>query len=156
MSETTSVFRPDPNRLDEEWQAQPELYHEAAVRLAEARNQYDMAKFDKDVVEAELDEEVRSYPHRFGLEKLTEPGLKQAIIRSQVFCKACRRLIKAKHAMDKRQADVDALDHRKKALENLVQLRLADYFSEPRVPRRVAERQKQSEVHALFRGKRVR
>ena len=47
------IFEPDPNKLDREWVKQPRLYHEHALKLADARSAHDRAKVAKDLAEAE-------------------------------------------------------------------------------------------------------
>jgi len=44
---------------------------------------------------------------------------------------AAKEVLRLRHAADVLQAAVTALDHRKKALENLVYLHGQNYFSEP-------------------------
>ena len=131
--EEPAPFDIDAERLDQEWLEQSRLYHQAALRLADARRDHEQAKADRDVTCAELDRSVRSQPGKYGLEKVTEGAVANLILLQPEHKRATQKVIEAKHTADVFQADVDALDHRKRALENLVQLRLANYFSEPRV-----------------------
>lgn len=131
----------DPDRLDEQWCGQPGLYHAAAVRLADARQAHAEAKAALDVTEAELSLAVRRDPQdpAWRLDKATEASVAAAVLTQPGYRKALQAVIEAKHAVDVLEADVWALDHRKKGLENMVQLRLADYYSEPRKPRDVSK-----------------
>ena len=129
-----NIFEPNKNRLDEEWVAQPRLYAEYAIKLAGARSDLERAKARADVAEAELDKEIRMNPEKFGLSNVTEKGIKSTITLQREYRKATKAIIEAKHLVDVLDAQVSALDHRKKALEKLVDLRLSDYFSEPRTP----------------------
>ena len=125
-------FEIDPNELDREWVRQPGLYHKYAVDLADARRDFEQAKTALDIAAADVDSVIRSKPEKFGLEKVTESGVKAAVLSSREYKSATDAVHAARHRVDVLQAAVTTLDHRKKALENLVDLRLANYFSEPR------------------------
>lgn len=125
-------FAIDPNRLDMEWLRQPEAYHREAVKLADLRKRLEMAKADRDVTVAEAAQGVRRNPAAYGLEKVTEAGVNEVVT---MRCRnAEQKVIDAKHDHDVQQAMIDSLDHRKKALEDLVRLRLASYYAEPNMP----------------------
>ncbi len=128
-----NIFDLDKDRLDEEWVEQPKLYHQQAEKLADARAEWERAKAERDVVTAEIDQDVRSNPAKYGMEKITEGAVEKKIVLQSRFSKANEKVIQAKHAVDVIQAMIDALDHRKKALESLVQLHLANYFSSPKI-----------------------
>lgn len=127
-----SFFEIDQNLLDEEWIRQPQLYFEYAKRLADARRDHDQQKAALDVVVAELDKAIREDPEKFGIEKVSETAIKLAIVGRKKHKAAVQAVADAKHAVDVLQAVVNALDHRKRALENLVDLWAANYFSTPR------------------------
>lgn len=138
MSDKTD-FEIDPYRLDEEWVEQPRLYHMYAVELAEARKDLEEAKRMRDVAKAEADKLVRNEPERFGLSKVTENAIKETIPTVPEVQQAEKEVIEARYAMDIAEAAVGAMDHRKRALEGLVSLHLADYFSKPKVPKGAEE-----------------
>jgi hypothetical protein len=129
---SSDFFQIDPNALDREWVQQPALYHKYAVRLANARRDAEQAETLIDVVYAELDAAIRANPEKYGVAKITEPSVKAAILGHRKYKAATAAHIEAKHAAGILQAAVSTMDHRKRAFENLVDLRLADYFSEPR------------------------
>lgn len=132
------LFDLNPHRLDEEWLKQARYYHKYAVELADAREAHERAKSARDVVGAELALDVRSQPEKYGFDGPKGPtvdAVQQTVLTAKTYREADAAVIKARHALDVVQAFVDALDHRKKALENLVELRLADYFSDPRAPK---------------------
>lgn len=126
-------FSFDKHKLDEELQAQPKMYFEHAVMLADARRDYEQAEAAKDLVWAELDRDVRSDPAAFGVDKITEAVVKETITRSKKYQKAVAEVIDKRHDMDIAQAGATALDHRKRGLEKAVELWLSDYWAEPRV-----------------------
>jgi hypothetical protein len=61
-------------------------------------------------------------------------------------------MLRAKDRVNKVEAVVTALDHRKKALENLVYLHGQSYFSAPTAPRGMKDRMDEVEK-ASVRGK---
>lgn len=135
-------FDLDKNSLDSEWCSQVRLYHDAAERLADARRDWEHAKTQAEIACAEVAKEVRDYPMKYGLEKVTESAVKEAVTLSRKVRDAELAVVDARHAFDICEVEVQTLDHRKKALENLVQLRLADYFSEPKLPNRNGREEK--------------
>ena len=128
------MFDLDKNRLDDEWVVQPKRFLKAATELSDAKEEADRLKAERDLLEAELDNDIRSRPEDYGLAKLTEPAIKKTIMKEERMARMEDKIIKARHKVGVLDALVSALEHRKKALENLVQLRLAEYFSEPREP----------------------
>lgn len=139
----------DIHRLEEEWPLQTKMYRYYADRVAEARYNHDTAKTDKELaqaemerVEAKLDRLIRAEPVEYGLPaRTTEAAVRNVIIlqgkyqaaQMAVF-EAQRKINDAKHSLDVADVAVRTLDHRKAALEDLVRLRLASYYSDPRVP----------------------
>lgn len=122
----------DPHRLDEEWVNQPNLYYDYASHLADARQAYEDAKNNLELVRAELDKAIREDPEEFGVEKVTEKAVESAVILEDEYQAAQKQVNYSRHTMDVAQAAVGSLDHRKRALEKLVDLFLANYFSEPK------------------------
>lgn len=127
------MFEIDVNELDREWVGQPELFHTYAIQAADARLALDEAKAQLDITRAEIDKDIRDRPAHYDLEKVTETALLSVLLLQPMHQKAVRAVNKAKHDLDIVQAAVTALDHRKKALENLVFLHGQNYFSTPRV-----------------------
>ena len=122
----------DPYRLDEEWVKQPKLYHVYAEKAADARQALDDAKNELEVVRASLYKEISAFPDKFGLSKTTEAAINNAMTVSDEYQQATQAVINAKHTVAVVEAAVQALDQRKKALEKLVDLHIADYYSKPR------------------------
>ena len=134
-------FAIDQGRLDEEWLNQPKTFYRYALKLADVKVELERTKAERDVTAAEVDQEIRANPGGFGLgDKQTEPAIKNAGIVEPRNMKANRAIIRAKHAVDIVQAAVDAMEHRKKALENLVHLFGMNYYAEPKAPRTTKER----------------
>lgn len=123
----------DKHNLDQEWLGQPLLYMEYAEKLAEARRQYDNASSAANAVYAELSRKIRSDPDDYGFDtKPTEAAISAKIEGMGKFKKASRLKADAKYEVDLYQAAVIALEHRKRALTELVELHMSNYFSEPR------------------------
>lgn len=131
-SSQNEFFEIDKDRLDEEWVNQPRLYYKYARRLEEARSTLEQAKARVELIYAELDSRIRAKPEKFKLEKITDAAVKAVIQADEDYRAALTDMHNAREDVGTYQVAVGTLDHKKKALENLVDLRLADYFSEPR------------------------
>ena len=121
----------DPLRLDDEWVDQPRTYHAWAVRAADAQAAFDRAKSELDLVTADLGKQIRDNPQEFGLAKVTEGSIEEAIKTQSIYAHAVEDMNERRHAMGIAQAAVQALDHRKRALSMLVELWVRDYYSRP-------------------------
>jgi len=144
----------DENRLDEEWVRQPRLFHRYSVELADARMEFDEAKADLEVIQADLDRDVRENPINYAIEKLSEKRI-EAVVTAQEICVDSQKVMnEAKHKVAIFQAAVNALDQKRAALENLVKLRLADYYSEPKA--RDVPKEEVDNMKAKARGRRVK
>jgi hypothetical protein len=124
----------DDLKLEKECQIQPILYAEQARRLADLRRDYDEVSSTYDVVVAEMARKIRKSPKLYGLsDKPSEWSVKEAGLVQNEVKDAAKDVRDARHAMDVQQAMVTALEHRKRALTLMVELRTQDYYSEPRV-----------------------
>jgi hypothetical protein len=122
----------DDTRLDWEWHQQPDLYRAAARRLAKARLAESQAKAAVDVVHAEMAKRIRKAPGKFGIDKITEGAIEAEILTSDRYQTALAAHHQATYHAGLCMADVNSLNHRKSALENMVDLTLANYHSAPR------------------------
>jgi hypothetical protein len=125
----------DEGELHREWLRQPGLYAKYAKKLAKAKLEADRAHSRMLVKYTESERLIRNDPGAYGLRKLTEPAVKAAVQVHPMYRKAVRAHNEAKYNVGIVDAYVTALEHRKRALENLVSLWLGDYFSTPRAPR---------------------
>jgi len=119
----------DEFNLDRECVRQAELYYAAAVELATARKEWEYLKIALSVVEAE-----RANHYRDTLEKPTVAAVEAAVAQDKQVRLAATAVADARHVLDMCQAKATALDHKKKALENLVFLHGQSYFAQPRTP----------------------
>ncbi len=134
----------DRHRLDDECVEQPRLYFHYAAELDNARHELDRAKAMLELVDAELDLAIRSDPESFGLTKITESSLRSMIVVQVKHVKAQEKILRAKDNVNILGTAVSALDQKKKSIEGLIQLQLANYFSSPKVPE--CERERMDEV----------
>lgn len=121
----------DPLKLDEEWINQPKKVEKYARRLTEAKFDLAEAKAQLDATAAELAFKIRSKPTRYGMDKVTDQKVKDAIILQDEYQEALRNYNGLRKTVDLLEGIMTALEHRKKALENLVYLHGQSYFSAP-------------------------
>ena len=125
----------DPHMLDEEWLMHPQKYFLISKSLAEAQKDRDKAKEHLDIVKAELDSDIRKDPGKYELAKITEAVVSSTIIQQTKFIEAQNEYDRINYDVNIKTSGVRTFDHRKKALENLVQLHIASYFAGPKEPR---------------------
>jgi len=144
-------IRIDETALDIEWLEQPSLMIKYARIAAHCRMVLDQKKEALDLVKAHLDQEIRSNPSEFGIEKITEQVMLNTIIDQVPYKEAFAEYLEAKFEADVAQGAVRAFDARKDALENLVRLNGQQYFAGPKMPRNLTQERerKQEEVTQL-------
>lgn len=135
------VFGIDKNILDDEWIDQPKRYFRWALQLEDARADFEYVKAEFEVVKAEVELAIRNDPGNVDYDlpadavekgKVTEKMVAAALLQQDEYKKAQQAVFTAKHRVGVLQAAVTALDHRKKALEKLVDLHGQKYFASPR------------------------
>lgn len=134
VEEAESIVEVDINRLDAEWVGQPGLVARHGFALAEAKAEQAEAKAQLELIEAQTDNEVRSHPDAYGIEKVTEKVIETHVKTAQAVITARQRLQAASLTVDQLGVVMNALEHRKRSLENLVELHGREYFSAPRQP----------------------
>jgi len=139
----------DAESLDVELLAQPELVVRYSTQLAEAKAEQALAKEALDYEKAQIDFKVREDPESFGVVKVTENAINNAVL-----MEASYRLIQTEYNEATRnvnilQGVVYAINDRKSSLENLVKLHGQQYFAGPSVPHNLAElrEEKRDEMH---------
>jgi len=139
-------IRIEESALDVEWLDQSSLMFRYAQNAAECRRKLDLAKEALDFVRAELDKEIRTSPEDFGIEKVTEAVVQNAIITQERYKEANVNFINRKFEADIAQGAVRAVDARKDALENLVRLNGQQYFAGPKMPRDLSKEREDREA----------
>lgn len=124
----------DIENLDVEATLQPELFFKYATMAKEARENFDMAKMGLSVIEAELARKVREEPRAFGVAKITEASIKEAVLVHPRYRAAYENMVQTKSEADLLNKAQEAMDQRKRMLELLVQLHGREYFAGPSVP----------------------
>jgi hypothetical protein len=126
------IYSIDPDRLPEEWVRQPDLYIEAALELADANHKVVEAKIAFDITNAEVEYLIRDDPGAYDINKPTEGAIRNALMVNKKVQTARKLYNQAVHHAEICSAQVKRLEHRKKALENLVYLNGQMEFAEPR------------------------
>ncbi len=135
----------DSLRLADEWLNQPTQRQIWGEKLADAQLELDEAKTYLAVAQAEVDREIREDPGDYGLAKITEAAVSTAVTVHPAVKKAVRQVNQAKHRVNVLQAAVEGLEHRKRALTQLVELHGQDYFATPKMPPGVRKRRQEDE-----------
>lgn len=129
-----SIFNIDRSSLDEEWAGQPELFYTHAEKLAFAKKELEHRRAQVDIAKAKVSLDVRRNPKEYKIDcRLTDKLIEQVVTVDVRVRRATAALQTSQHAVNILQAAVQALDHRKRALEGLVSLHGQGYFAAPRV-----------------------
>ncbi len=129
----------DHTALDIEWIRQPDRMRKYALHAAATKRTADLAKERLDVIRAKEDASIRANPSRYGLEKITESAIQNAILLQPIYQEASEALNESRYEHEVALAAVRAMDQRKTALENLVRLLGMSYFAGPQAPRDLSE-----------------
>lgn len=159
LLELELVFDIDKNLLDDEWLRQPKLYFEWAVQLEDARAEFEETKAEFDVTKSEVDLAIRMSPGDYEdlpkevveKGKITEKMVAAILITQTEYKDAQQAMFTARHRVGILQAVVTALDHRKKALEKLVDLYGQKYFATPRASENSKEAMEEVEKNSVRR-----
>ena len=126
----------DVLNLEKEWLNQAGLYMYWAEKAANARASYDKARYQQDKTEAEVATDVRLDPTKYGLDKVTETSISNAVKLSSAYEEASLARIEAYRRAEVLSKTVVALEQRKKALENLAYMASAGLNAQPTEKRR--------------------
>lgn len=125
-------------KLAEECEQHSSLYQYYADLLAEARADADTEKDRLNIVEAERELDIRKNPPESP--KVTEATIKALVQSDGKVIKQKEGLRMVKIGLYQWEAAVTALEHRKRMLDNLVQLLIAGYYSAPKTERKADTR----------------
>jgi len=117
----------DRDSLDTEFLRQPGLYFRYSEALTDAEADRDAAKERLDVQWAQLDAAVRKNPARYGLDRVVEAAVNNAILLLPVYQKAKALYLEKVRRVSLLTAAVRAMVQRKDALEGLARLAVAGY-----------------------------
>jgi hypothetical protein len=120
----------DKWKLDEEWVGQAQLYAAYATKAVEKAYERDKAREYLDLTKAELDTEIRKDPSKYGIEKVSESAISNAILQQSKYKKASGDYLLLIKETKIFEVARDSFDHRKKALEKLTDLFLSNYWAD--------------------------
>lgn len=139
----------DAEGLDVECLDQVDLFCKWAERSIGAKALVEDLKLSLEAKQAELDLRIRKRPEKHGLEKLTEAGVKAAVLNHPEFLKARKKFNRARDEAAYLDTAVSAMEMKKRMIEQLIVLHGQQYFAGPSVPRDLGKMwqlaQKQSE-----------
>ena len=133
----------DEDSLDVEWLEQPKKMVEMVRIAARVKRELDYAKENVSMIRAELGKKIRENPSKYGIDKITEGAINEAILSNKQYRDAQKELIDAQYEHEVASGSVKATEQRKSALENLVKLHGQQYFAGPRVPRNIHEQREE-------------
>ena len=122
----------DPDKLDEEIFSQPGLYMKFSEVYAETERRREILRRKLEILEAELDFQIRTRPERFGLKSLksvTEALVKNTIQKQEEIQELNEKIIQVNYDLNIVKAAITSLEHKKKMLEKAVDLYNGQYFS---------------------------
>ena len=108
--------------------------------LADAIEEKDIAKQQLELKYSVVESNIRKNWDLHFEEKPTEPAIKGKILQDSTYKKAQNALIKANKTVNVLKGVVNSFEHRKKAIEQAVSLRIGGFYSEPRKRKRQVER----------------
>lgn len=123
----------DPNNLDLECIDLPTQHLRYSNLAAEKNADVDELEAELDVLKSDLDMRIRQTPGAYGIENLTEPSVKAAIVRSPKHQELLKRIREAKHDVALAKAMVAAIEVKKRSLTLLVELHSAGYHADVKV-----------------------
>jgi hypothetical protein len=130
--EFESLIDIDKTRLDDESEDQPRKVWMYGKMFAKAMKLLNEAQAELKVAEADVDSAIREDPGDYGLEKITEAGVKRAILRSKEYQMALKQMNEAEYRVGMLNAANKTLDHRRTSLTMLNSQDERSYFSRPR------------------------
>lgn len=129
----------DRTALDEEWLKQPAMYRYFATQAEDANTEADRLEAAVKVVDAEIEKEIREWAEK-NESKVTDKSVAADVLNNPKHQQVVEKALNARHeARVLNNAVVRSLDHRKKALEKLVELELNGYNSTPKEPREMKD-----------------
>ena len=143
----------EQSALDVEWLQQSTLTFRYTKHAAQMGLELTKVKEQMNLVRAELDKKIRKNPNDYGLEKVTETPVANAILEQKEFQAIQSKYNDAVYEYDIAQGAVRALADKKSALENLVRLHGQSYFAGPSVPRDLSKEWEAKETRAESNSK---
>jgi hypothetical protein len=125
----------DPESLDTECVRQVDLFMKWCERSIEARAAVEDAKILLDTKTSEVDLRIRRRPEKYGLDKVTDPGIKATVLTHPDYLRAMKTYHEARDTAAYLEKAVLAMEMKKRMLDNLITLHGQQYFAGPATPR---------------------
>lgn len=132
-----SIIQIDEGCLDTEWARHSSCYMDVIEAQVAASEQLDKLRDKLSGTEAIIACDVRRNPEMYGAQKITDQVVKEIVASSDKIIVLQSEILQARRQLALLNGVVTAMEHRKKALENLVELYVCNYQSEPRPLSRV-------------------
>lgn len=117
-------------RLDEECLSHSSLYFRYAEAQQEAKNKVSRAKNNLELIQSERNLAIREELAKKGT-KSTESMVDKLVASDEIVLKAKNKVIEAENIYSRLSVAVQAFEHRKSELDNLVKLYCSGYYSLP-------------------------
>lgn len=149
------------SRLEVELQEQADLVLKYGKEWSEKTKERDRAKENLAVVDSEIDAKTRKNWGELSDGKLTEKAVQGFVLKDKRHEEATEKMLDLSEEVNILSTVKIALEHRKKALEGLVSLYIAGYWSDPKVAKRdfdevVSDKVKDEMEDALNKNKRMK
>lgn len=122
----------EENDLAGEWQRQPQSFLQIMVKLAEANKDKATAKAGLEECYATLSNAIRANPEKFRIVKITEATVEEVVLMNPQYKDLQKKFIDSSYLVDLLEAASKTMEHKKKALENLVYLTGQGIHSAPK------------------------
>jgi len=123
----------DPENLEAEWIEQPSIVQYNNDLFAEIQEIKDSLNEKLDYFTAKLDLQIRENPEKYGFSgKITETAIKNKIVVNKKIRQLKQKLNKVEKSLNDVKGVKNSFEHRKKALENLVSMRITGVHAEPK------------------------
>lgn len=135
LGEDRALFDVDPMNVAADLRNQVQLMLKYSEMLADAKKAVGEREAKLELVESELMLNLRRNPEAYGLPSTTVDAIKAGVIANELYQKAVKRLIVAKHRVDLLQGIVNTINHHRKAcVEGNLHLMQMGYLATPRMP----------------------
>lgn len=116
-------------RLDEECAGQAVLYNEIGEFVAELKRDARTAKDNVEFEHSQLRKKFRENPGAFGIAKLTESSLEDAVVTDPQYRQALSAYAEAQYLADMASTLIAAAEERKSMIKDAVTLFVHEYYS---------------------------
>lgn len=123
----------DMFHLDKEWAKQSELMMMYGEECAKIRREVQKEQERLDVLRASLSSDVRNTPEKYGIAKITESVVENAVVKDTKYQAQMEVLRNIEYEYELLKSAVISLHQKKAALENIVRLQGMSYYSEPTI-----------------------